>query len=57
MKNLLGLLLAMTFAISSLTAEQPVTARVAFAQSCFWTGEMQLGQIEGVLPPTEQVTK
>jgi hypothetical protein len=25
------------------------TRRVAFAQSCFWTGEMKLGQIEGVV--------
>ncbi len=25
------------------------TKRVAFAQSCFWTGEMELGQIEGVV--------
>ncbi len=25
------------------------TKRVAFAQSCFWTGEMKLGQIEGVM--------
>ena len=24
-------------------------ARVAFAQYCFWTGEMKLGQIEGVV--------
>ncbi len=25
------------------------TRRVAFAQSCFWSGEMKLGQIEGVV--------
>lgn len=25
------------------------TARAAFAQYCFWTGEMQLGQIDGVV--------
>lgn len=25
------------------------TKRVAFAQSCFWSGEMKLGQIEGVV--------
>lgn len=49
MKLLFGFLITMTFAISSLTAEPPATARVAFAQSCFWTGEMQLGQIEGVM--------
>ncbi|HEY1581513.1 MAG TPA: hypothetical protein VGF73_00275 [Chthoniobacterales bacterium] len=28
--------------------DQP-TKRVAFAQYCFWTGEMQLGQIDGVV--------
>ena len=49
MKILLGLLITMTFAISSLSAGQPAAARVAFAQSCFWTGEMQLGQIDGVI--------
>lgn len=49
MKILLALLLTMTFALSSLIAEPPATARVAFAQSCFWTGEMQLGQIDGVM--------
>jgi len=27
----------------------PATKRVAFAQHCFWTGEMKLGQIEGVV--------
>ncbi len=27
----------------------PATRRVAFAQHCFWTGEMKLGQIEGVV--------
>ncbi|MGI8431257.1 MAG: peptide-methionine (S)-S-oxide reductase [Chthoniobacterales bacterium] len=48
MKLLFGFLITMTFAISSLTAEPPATARVVFAQSCFWTGEMQLGQIDGV---------
>lgn len=25
------------------------TQRVAFSQSCFWTGEMKLGQIDGVI--------
>ena len=29
--------------------KEPATRRVAFAQSCFWTGEMKLGQIEGVV--------
>ena len=43
-------------AIISLGAEPPAadaeerpTERVAFAQYCFWTGEMKLGQIEGVV--------
>lgn len=26
----------------------PATRRVAFSQHCFWTGEMKLGQIDGV---------
>ncbi|MDQ3116193.1 MAG: peptide-methionine (S)-S-oxide reductase [Verrucomicrobiota bacterium] len=30
-------------------ANNPATKRVAFAQHCFWTGEMKLGQIEGVV--------
>lgn len=30
-------------------ASKPATQRVAFAQACFWTGEMNLGQIEGVV--------
>lgn len=29
--------------------DKPATRRVVFAQSCFWTGEMKLGQIEGVV--------
>lgn len=44
------------FPIVSLLAEPPAaesqkspTERVAFAQYCFWTGEMKLGQIEGVV--------
>ncbi len=51
------LLLAMT--LSSLAANlvaqetsapgKVPTKRVAFAQSCFWTGEMTLGQIEGMV--------
>ncbi len=50
MKNLLCLLAALTLPISSLPAEPPpAVARVAFAQSCFWTGEMELGQIDGVV--------
>lgn len=30
-------------------ANKAATKRVVFAQSCFWTGEMKLGQIEGVV--------
>lgn len=30
-------------------AEEKSLARVAFAQHCFWAGEMKLGQIEGVI--------
>lgn len=30
-------------------APGPETRRVAFAQYCFWTGEMKLGQIDGVV--------
>jgi len=30
-------------------ADKSATRRVAFAQHCFWTGEMKLGQIEGVV--------
>ena len=48
--------LALIFSIISLRAEPPAaesqkkpTERVAFAQYCFWTGEMKLGQIEGVV--------
>ena len=40
------------FPLAVLLADQPSTkpsARVAFAQYCFWTGEMELGQIAGVL--------
>lgn len=42
--------------VTSLLAEPPAfesqrkpVARVAFEQYCFWTGEMKLGQIEGVI--------
>ncbi len=34
---------------SSAGATNRNTNRVAFAQYCFWTGEMELGQIEGVV--------
>ena len=40
------------FPLAMLHAEQPSmkpSARVAFVQYCFWTGEMELGQIAGVL--------
>lgn len=33
---------------SAATAKKTIE-RVAFAQYCFWTGEMELGQIEGVV--------
>lgn len=41
-----GILAAQTEAAG---ANKPATKRVVFAQSCFWTGEMKLGQIEGVV--------
>lgn len=34
---------------SSAGATTRTTNRVAFAQYCFWTGEVELGQIEGVV--------
>lgn len=33
----------------AVSKNQSSTKRVAFAQHCFWTGEMKLGQIEGVV--------
>ncbi len=33
----------------SVSSDKSATKRVVFAQSCFWTGEMKLGQIEGVV--------
>ncbi len=33
----------------STDAGKTTTKRIVFAQSCFWTGEMKLGQIEGVV--------
>ncbi len=33
----------------STVAGKSATKRAVFAQSCFWTGEMKLGQIEGVV--------
>jgi peptide methionine sulfoxide reductase MsrA len=42
--------MALITQIELLTAQQePTTKRVAFGQHCFWTGEMKLGQIEGVV--------
>ena len=35
--------------VTTPTADKPATKRVAFAQSCFWSGEMKLGQIDGVV--------
>lgn len=56
MKSLLYLIPAMLLPLTHLQAEpQPApattkaTGRVAFAQYCFWTGEMELGQIDGVV--------
>ena len=53
MKFLIPLVASM-LALTSLPAQSPNTAakptqRVAFSQYCFWTGEMKLGQIDGVL--------
>lgn len=53
MKRLLCLTLVAVLVSSALHAQEPIAtggkpARVAFAQYCFWTGEMQLGQIDGV---------
>ena len=55
MKTTFSLLTALLAPAAALTAQQAsapgkaLTKRVAFAQSCFWTGEMKLGQIEGVV--------
>ncbi|MEO7724599.1 MAG: hypothetical protein ABIU29_07930 [Chthoniobacterales bacterium] len=41
---------AVSLAAQDVTAtNKSTTKRVAFAQSCFWTGEVKLGQIEGVV--------
>lgn len=41
---------AVSLAAQDVTAaNKPTTKRVVFAQSCFWTGEMKLAQIEGVV--------
>lgn len=54
--NAFAYILALMLSIVSLQAEPPPAEFqksriewVAFAQSCFWTGEMKLGQIEGVI--------
>ncbi|MGI9087843.1 MAG: hypothetical protein ACR2HH_08920 [Chthoniobacterales bacterium] len=54
MKTIFFLMTAIFVQAASLAAQEdaknkPATKRVAFAQSCFWTGEMKLGQIEGVV--------
>ncbi len=54
MKTAFFLITAIFVQAASLAAQEdaknkPATKRVAFAQSCFWTGEMKLGQIEGVV--------
>ena len=37
-----------TTSSTSTTTSKPARQTAAFAQACFWTGEMRLGQIEGV---------
>jgi len=55
MKKTLVLAMTLSSLAANLSAQEttapnkPATRRVAFAQSCFWTGEMKLGQIEGVV--------
>ena len=56
MKTITLLALAFVTQAGGVAAQQapagtnnPATKRVAFAQHCFWTGEMKLGQIEGVV--------
>jgi hypothetical protein len=55
MKTSLVLAMTLSSLAANLSAQEttapnkPATRRVAFAQSCFWTGEMKLGQIEGVV--------
>jgi len=55
MKTTLVLAMTLSSLAANLSAQEttapnkPATKRVAFAQSCFWTGEMKLGQIEGVV--------
>lgn len=55
MKTIIFLLSALLFPAAKIAApETPAknktaTKHVVFAQSCFWTGEMKRGQIEGVV--------
>jgi len=54
MKTTLFLAMTLSSLAANLSAQETApgkvpTKRVAFAQSCFWTGEMKLGQIEGVV--------
>jgi hypothetical protein len=52
MRALACLIVTMLISTVVLPAAQPsnkTTERVAFAQHCFWTGEMELGQIDGVV--------
>ncbi|MGH8093247.1 MAG: hypothetical protein ACREIF_07235 [Chthoniobacterales bacterium] len=56
MKSLVSLPILLLLSLATMHGEDPApgngqksTARVAFAQYCFWTGEMRLGQIEGVV--------
>lgn len=42
-------LLVQAAGLAAQETTKSTTKRVAFAQSCFWTGEMKLGQIEGVV--------
>ncbi len=55
-KTIALLTMALLTQLGSLSAQQiftgagkSATKRVVFAQSCFWTGEMKLGQIDGVV--------
>ncbi|MEP6821464.1 MAG: hypothetical protein ABI946_03860 [Chthoniobacterales bacterium] len=50
-----AILLSILLATTVLAGEKPsaesknATQRIAFSQFCFWTGEMKLGQIDGVV--------
>lgn len=52
MKTFLFLIAAVSLPLSlqaEPSGETKSTERVAFSQSCFWTGEMKLGRIDGVV--------